>query len=88
MSYASDQGVLNGWWNAGECATQAAVAMMQPHVLMRPAIYPDGNSWCALYGEDLQCGVAGFGETPALACADFNKNWNEQNLSKAAPHAR
>lgn len=65
----------------------AAHAMQAPHVLMRPSIYPDGNIWCALYGDDLQSGVAGFGETPALACADFDKNWNGQRIMEK-PNAR
>ena len=33
----------------------------RPCVLFRPRIFIDGNHWCALYGEDLQNGVAGFG---------------------------
>lgn len=48
----------------------------EPSVLYRPTLSVDGNQWCALYGEDLQSGVAGFGDTPALAMIDFNKNWN------------
>ena len=27
----------------------------------------DGNAWCALVGENLQCGFAGFGDTPFKA---------------------
>lgn len=84
MNYASEQGVLNGQWNAAEAAFQAEIARAQPHVLMRPDIYPDGNMWCALYGEDLQRGVCGFGETPDLACEDFDKNWRAQRLGIAA----
>jgi hypothetical protein len=26
-------------------------------------VYRDGNQWCALMGEDLQQGIAGFGDT-------------------------
>ena len=52
-------------------------AMQAPHVLMRPSIGLDGNQWCALYGENLQDGVAGFGDTPALAMAAFDKAWFE-----------
>lgn len=63
-----------------EEAAKAREAQTAPHVLMRPAIYPDGNAWCALYGENLQEGVCGFGDTPAEACADFDKNWREQRL--------
>lgn len=47
----------------------------QPHVLLRPKLLLDGNSWCALYGDSLQEGVAGFGKSPEKACADFNANW-------------
>lgn len=30
---------------------------------------------CALYGDNLQDGVAGFGDSPALAMSDFDKSW-------------
>jgi len=52
----------------------------RPFMLLRPRIYPDGNKWCALYGEDLQCGVAGLGDTPEEAARDFDKNWGEQTV--------
>jgi hypothetical protein len=64
---------------------EAAAFISAPHARMRPAVYPDGDMWCALYGEDLQMGVAGFGKTPADACADFDKKWNTQTLRKATP---
>ena len=51
-----------------------------PHVRMRPKVYPDGDQWCALYGENLQEGVCGFGNTPVNACYDFDKNWCSQTL--------
>jgi len=54
---------------------------MAPSAIYRPAISIDGNQWCALYGDDLQCGVAGFGDTPELAMADFDKNWREPLLN-------
>jgi hypothetical protein len=53
----------------------AALAQQSPHVLMRPVISIDGDQWCALYGASLHNGVAGFGDTPALAMIDFDKNW-------------
>ena len=49
--------------------------MRRPSVMYRPSIFKDGYLWCALYGDDLQSGVAGFGQSPALAMADFDKNW-------------
>lgn len=54
----------------------AAIAeYVRPSVLMKPRIFIDGNQWCALYGENLQDGVAGFGDSPELAFRDFDKNW-------------
>lgn len=56
-------------------AQEAAGEWSRPSVLMRPALSNDGNMWCALYGENLQDGVAGFGESPYRAMADFDRNW-------------
>lgn len=39
--------------------------------------FKDGNQWCALYGEDLQVGIAGFGKTPFLAMADLREKLNQ-----------
>lgn len=47
--------------------------MRRPSVLYRPTLSADGTSWCALLGENLQVGVAGFGDTPAEAMAAFDK---------------
>jgi hypothetical protein len=85
MSYATEQGVLNAQWNTEVERQITAQVLRAPHVLMRPAIFPDGNAWCALYGEDLQEGVAGFGDTPEAAAADFDKNWNTQKLHTLPP---
>ena len=57
------------------CSQDVATAWTRPCVLFKPHIYPDGNQWCALYGEDLQMGVAGFGDSPELACEDFDRAW-------------
>lgn len=47
----------------------------RPSAVYRPALSLDGNQWCALYGVDLQCGIAGFGDTPAKAMEDFDHQW-------------
>ncbi len=39
---------------------------------LKPRIYIDGNKWCVLYGEDIQAGVCGFGDSPRNAIRDFN----------------
>lgn len=50
----------------------------RPSVLFRPKVFIDGTSWCALYGANLQDGVAGFGESPADAMYDFDINWSKK----------
>ena len=88
MSYASEQAVLNGQWNAAEAAFQAEIKRQLPHVLMRPALIQDGNAWLAIYG-DLPTGVVGTGSTPAEAMADFDVAWTRPArapASTAAPH--
>jgi hypothetical protein len=47
----------------------------RPSAVYRPSIAIDGNQWCALYGENLQAGVVGFGDSPAAAMSDFDRNW-------------
>jgi len=63
-------------WIIQEASTaiqEVQYAMQRPSVLYRPRISIDGNQWCVLYGDNLQDGIAGFGNTPALAMADFDK---------------
>ena len=47
----------------------------RPSVLFRPSLKIDGNQWCALYGENLQDGIAGFGSSPYQAMLDFDRAW-------------
>lgn len=56
----------------------------RPAVLYRPRVYIDGDKWCALYGKNLQDGVAGFGDSPALALEDFDRQWT----TKLSPHTK
>jgi hypothetical protein len=61
----------------------AAGQMTKPSVLYRPSLTLDGTMWCALYGEDLMNGVAGFGETPAEAMDAFDKAWATERTPAA-----
>lgn len=54
---------------------QVAQLQMSPHVLLKPRLCIDGDQWCALYGENLQSGIAGFGDTPERAMLDFDQNY-------------
>lgn len=54
---------------------QTARESRRPFVLLKPKLYPDGDMWCALYGENIQEGVCGFGETPEKAAQAFDLAW-------------
>lgn len=48
---------------------------MATMAMLHPKIGIDGNQWYVLYGENLQDGVAGFGDTPLAAIQNFNHNF-------------
>lgn len=48
---------------------------MNLFVPLRPKLTLDGDQFCVLHGDDLQTGVAGFGNTPERAIWAFNKAW-------------
>lgn len=66
---------------------EAAYEWMRPSVLYRPTLSRDGNMWCALYGDDLQVGLAGFGETPAKALYAFDHAWLTERAGVAVEAA-
>jgi len=59
-----------------------AEELKRPSVMFKPSLERDGNLWSALYGSNIQEGVCGFGESPALAMADFDKSWFEELTPK------
>jgi hypothetical protein len=73
---------------AGESVRVAASSYERPSVLYRPKLSIDGNQWCALYGDNLQDGCAGFGNTPADAMWDFDRNWQTANAAIAKAEGR
>lgn len=70
MSY-----VYTALLDAAHTDRDAAEEKARPSMLLRPLLSIDGNQWCALYGDNLQDGVAGFGTSPAKAFRAFDKNW-------------
>lgn len=38
--------------------------------------YKDGNQWCVLYGENIQDGIVGFGDTRLDAMLEFKKEYD------------
>jgi hypothetical protein len=57
--------------------------MVRPSAIYRPRLLLDGTKWCALYGDNLMDGVAGFGDTPAEAMAAFDLAWTKERTPAA-----
>lgn len=62
--------VLNGayspWQNAFEIWLSIQALGVKP--------FKDGDQWCFLYGDNIQDGIAGFGDTIRDAAEDFYNN--------------
>ena len=69
-------------------AAMARIAQEQEYSLfaqLRPRLFRDGNHWCVLYGDNIQVGVAGFGDTPQHAIWHWNKQWTTSSEDKEQP---
>lgn len=62
-------------WDAAANESWRAEQMCRFSFMLKPGLSIDGNQWCALYGDNLQDGVAGFGDSPDAAYYDFDKQW-------------
>ena len=54
------------------------IRQYSPSFLLKPKLSRNGNKWCAVYGENPQKEVAGFGDSPADAYRDFDKKQEEK----------
>ena len=72
---------------AKESVREAAAEHARPSAVFKPRLSVDGNQWCALYGDNLQDGVAGFGDSPADAMWDFDRNWSAKLPAKVVSPA-
>lgn len=70
--------ISNDAYLARMAIVEAAAFLAAPHTRMRPRLFIDGSAYCALYGENLMDGCAGFGDSPEKAMADFDKNWGRK----------
>jgi hypothetical protein len=50
----------------------SAIERQRHSILLRPKVFRDGSQWCCLYGDNLQDGVAGFGDSPDKAMRAFD----------------
>ncbi len=61
---------------------RASLERLRPFYLLRPRMFPDGNVWCALYGDNIQEGVCGFGDTPEKASIAFDLAWLNEKAQR------
>ncbi len=80
--------VDNILWNNAMRESERIDELFRPSVVFRPRLFIDGNQWCALYGDNIMDGVAGFGSTPDLAMRDFDNNWLSQTIDHFKPLLR
>lgn len=50
--------------------------------------FKDGNQWSFLYGDNIQEGICGFGDTIFLAAMDFYHNIKTESAEWGASHAK
>ena len=67
---------------ASNAISNVELELIRPSAVFRPALSIDGDQWCALYGANLQEGVAGFGASPELAMRDFDRCWQQRKASE------
>lgn len=79
MSEQLEQNILDTVSYAAEMVKHRAIEAIQsfdrPSVIYRPTLRKDGNKWGVLYGDNIQEGVCGFGDTPAEAMNNFDVAW-------------
>lgn len=66
--------------NIYNLANETFAEYQRPSIMLKPTISNDGNKYCALYGDNLVDGVAGFGESIHEAFLDFDKNFYAKDL--------
>ena len=54
---------------------ERASTMNTPSMMILPKLLIDGDQWCALFGDSIQNGVVGFGDSPYEAYLDFDREW-------------
>lgn len=43
--------------------------------ILKPKLFIKENQWCCLYGNDIETGIAGFGESPYASILNWSKQW-------------
>lgn len=57
---------------------QAVFEYERPSVVFKPRLSQDGDSWLAVFGDNIATGVVGTGKSPAEAMYDFDQQWQKK----------
>lgn len=76
MNSQIEADIAGAAFRVGQAAEVLAQQLSAYHAtwwsVMKPTLSKDGDMWCALHGENLQVGIAGFGPSPANALIAFD----------------
>lgn len=78
MSELAEQAVCFAAEQVANRFCELASSIDRPSVIFRPKLSMDGNKWIALYGDNLQVGVVGVGESPGEAMYHFDLAWGKR----------
>jgi hypothetical protein len=67
----ANQGAFNSFWNAMSCLQNRESLRSLAAFCVGAKLYKEGDSWCCLFGDNIQEGCCGFGETPYKAALAF-----------------
>lgn len=73
--FGMESGIADMESSVADYAMRRGYELLRPFHLLRPRVFQDGNMWCVLLGENLQEGVAAFGDTPDAATRKWDKVW-------------
>lgn len=74
-SAIEDRQAADARLDAAIAERDAARDALRPCRRFKPRLFIEGDQWCALLGENVQDGVAGFGTSPDEAMAAFDTEW-------------
>lgn len=64
--------------NAVRMDTLICEQQYQRFAMLKPDIRKDGNQWSVLYGDNIQEGIVGYGDTPHEAIMDWDAAFNKK----------
>lgn len=80
---AVKDGIENSFCNVAYLAVEAIGILRntydRPSAVYRPTLSMDGNTWIAVYDDNLQTGCVGTGKSPDAAMWDYDRAWYKES---------